>query len=132
MDIREIRLKRLEELLREHDNNKAALARTLKKAPAQVSQWFNGVRTITEESARAIEREAKKPYGWLDFIEAQPGMTILPPVDEILRALPSIERHEALEFVRFKIERARPLLAKEEVARYMESLDRLEGDGDGH
>lgn len=56
----------MEVLLAEHNGNKAALARTLGKAPAQVSQWFNGVRTITEDSAREIERRAKKPDMWLD------------------------------------------------------------------
>lgn len=66
MHIRDIRLARLAVLLAEHNDNKAALARTLGKQPAQVSQWFNGVRTITEESARAIERSAKKPARWLD------------------------------------------------------------------
>jgi len=73
MDVREIRLQRLTELLKEHDNNKAALARTLKKAPAQVSQWFSGIRTITEESARSIEIEAKRPAGWLDTLADKKG-----------------------------------------------------------
>lgn len=70
MQIRDIRLARLAQLLKEHDGNKAALARTLGKAPAQISQWFNGVRTITEDSAREIERKAKRTRGWLDSIEA--------------------------------------------------------------
>ena len=66
MDIREIRLSRLAILLAAHDDNKAALARTLGKQPAQISQWFNGVRTITEDSARAIEKATKKATGWMD------------------------------------------------------------------
>lgn len=66
MHIKDVRLARLHVLLAEHGNNKAALARTLGKAPAQVSQWFNGVRTITEESARSIEIAAKRPRGWMD------------------------------------------------------------------
>lgn len=66
MHIKEIRLARLAELLLDHEGSKAKLAKTLKKAPAQVSQWFNGVRTITEDTARQIEHEAKKPTGWLD------------------------------------------------------------------
>jgi transcriptional regulator with XRE-family HTH domain len=66
MDIRATRLARLNVLLAEHKGNKAALARTLKKAAAQVSQWCNGVRTISEDTAREIELAAKRPPGWLD------------------------------------------------------------------
>jgi hypothetical protein len=66
MDIRDIRLARLQQLLVDHKDNKAALARSLKKHPAQVSQWFSGIRTITEDSARDIEKAAGKPKGWLD------------------------------------------------------------------
>lgn len=65
--IRDVRLERLRELLAEHDNVVKDLARTLKKAPAQVSQWLNGHRTITEDSARDIERAARRPQGWLDL-----------------------------------------------------------------
>lgn len=66
MDIRDTRLARLHELLAQHAGVKKDLAATVGKAPAQVSQWFNGVRTITEESARDMERAAKLPAGWFD------------------------------------------------------------------
>lgn len=67
VNIRDVRLERLRELLAEHNNVVKDLARTLKKAPAQVSQWLNGHRTITEDSARDIERAARRPHGWLDL-----------------------------------------------------------------
>lgn len=66
VDIRETRLARLTLLLHEYGSKKA-LAAKLKKAPAQVSQWFNRVRTITEDSAREIERNAERHVGWLDL-----------------------------------------------------------------
>jgi plasmid maintenance system antidote protein VapI len=69
--IREIRLQRLQVLLDEHKGVKKDLAKTLGKAPAQISQWIGGARTITEDSARSIEKAAKKPPGWLDFMEDQ-------------------------------------------------------------
>lgn len=126
MDVKDVRLERLHELLAEHGNNKAALARTLKKAPAQVSQWFNGVRTITEESARDIEKEAKKPVGWLDA-RAQSGQAeIQTSIAQALMALPAAERHETLDYMRFKIERSAQLLAKEEVARYLAAIDAMD------
>lgn len=73
-NIREIRLQRLLELLDEHKGVKKALAATIGKAPAQVSQWVSGVRTITEESAREIEKMARKPLGWMDM---QPSEHVL-------------------------------------------------------
>ena len=56
-----VRLERLRWLLKRHGGRKAALAKAIGKAPAQVSQWLSGVRTISEESAREIEAQA-----WLD------------------------------------------------------------------
>jgi hypothetical protein len=66
MHIRETRLARLQELLADYGGSKKALAAAVGKAPAQVSQWCNGVRTITEESARDMERSAKLPAMWFD------------------------------------------------------------------
>jgi transcriptional regulator with XRE-family HTH domain len=65
-DVREIRLDRLHEALKEAGGKKASLAREIGKSPAQLSQWFSGYRTIEEESAREIERRLRKPVGWLD------------------------------------------------------------------
>lgn len=125
MDVKEIRLARLDELLREHGNNKAALARTLHKAPAQVSQWFNRVRSITEESARDIEQRAKRPKGWMDTRaddEQRPATNAL-VLDEALRSLAPEARREALDFIRYKLERARATFLAEKVGRYMQSLE---------
>jgi len=66
MDIRSIRLARLKWLLKQHGGRNAALARAIGKAPAQVSQWLNGVRTINEESAREIETQAWLEPGLMD------------------------------------------------------------------
>lgn len=68
MDVREIRLHRLQQLLDDHHGSKVDLAATIKKQPAQVSQWFNGVRTISEFSARDIEKNAKLPARWMDTL----------------------------------------------------------------
>lgn len=68
MDIREIRRRRLEQLLRQERfaGEKASLARAIGKAPAQVSQWCNEVRTISEDVARQIEERLKLPKLWMD------------------------------------------------------------------
>lgn len=78
-NIREIRLQRLLELLDEHKGVKKALAATIGKAPAQVSQWVSGVRTITEESAREIEKMARKPVGWMDMQPSEPALSVREP-----------------------------------------------------
>lgn len=75
-NIREIRLQQLLQLLEEHRGVKKALAATIGKAPAQVSQWISGVRTITEESARDIEKMARKPAGWMDNPIQEQGLSV--------------------------------------------------------
>lgn len=125
MDVRDIRLKRLEVLLREHGNNKAALARTLRKAPAQISQWFSGIRTITEDSAREIEREAKRPRGWLDSLDenAEEAYARDLVVNEALDTLGPDARRDALDYIRFKLERAHEVRLAEKLARYLVDPD---------
>lgn len=66
MDVKEIRAARLRLLMQTHGNTQVLLGKAIKKAPAQISQWFNGTRKITEETAREIERNIRLPIGWLD------------------------------------------------------------------
>lgn len=71
--VRDIRRTRLTELLEEQkDPQQVNLAKLLRRSPAQVSQWLTGYRTITEDSAREIERNARKAAHWLD---RPPGWT---------------------------------------------------------
>jgi len=119
--LKEIRLERLAELLREHDNNKAALARAIKKAPAQVSQWFSGDRTITEVSAREIEKEAKRPHLWMDSLDDNETAATQRKALVLAEALNSLgpdARQEALDYIRFKLERAGAHTLSERLARY--------------
>lgn len=44
----------------------AQLAKAVNRSGSQISQWFTGVRTITEDSARRIEKSLKLPAGWMD------------------------------------------------------------------
>ena len=71
--IREVRRQRLLELLDRHGGQKIALAKALGKSPAQVSQWCNHFRTISEDSAREIEQALKLPPGWMDTLPAHLG-----------------------------------------------------------
>jgi len=80
MEIKDTRLNRLKLLLDQHDGNKAALARAIKKQPAQVSQWFNHVRTINEDSAREIEERMRLPVGWMDLpLDQTPKLAAMAP-----------------------------------------------------
>lgn len=49
------------------NGNKADLGRALGyKSGAMVYQWLKGIRPITEDTARAIEKRANRPKGWMD------------------------------------------------------------------
>lgn len=66
-DVKATRLRRLSELRADRfGGSSAALAAAIKRSPSQVSQWFTGVRTITEDSARHIEQSLRLDNGWLD------------------------------------------------------------------
>lgn len=66
-DVKATRLRRLSELRADRfGGSSAALAAAIKRSPSQVSQWFTGVRTITEDSARHIEHALRLVNGWLD------------------------------------------------------------------
>lgn len=68
MNIAEIRRLRLEALVAKQPGRakQRGLAAAIGKAPAQISQWINGTRTINEESARAIEKKLKLTERWMD------------------------------------------------------------------
>ncbi len=69
-DIRSTRLMRLRELRDQRfQGNSKRLAVAIKRSESQLSQWFTGVRTITEGSARRIEKVLALPAGWLDVTE---------------------------------------------------------------
>jgi hypothetical protein len=89
MEIREIRRARLLQLIHEQTGHgkQRRLAALIGKAPAQVSQWVNRTRTITEDIARQIELKARKPAGWLDIDPEAPhaatdhyAVVVMPPL----------------------------------------------------
>lgn len=71
MESQVIRLKNLEWVLKtKFSDNKAALAREMGVSANNISRFFSGnpahKRSITDHTARAIERAAKLPRGWMD------------------------------------------------------------------
>lgn len=69
MNLKDIRRLNLLLLQRTEFGNLASqLAKQIKRAPSQVSQWYMGYRTISEETARDIEDKCQKPPGWLDVL----------------------------------------------------------------
>lgn len=68
--MKETRRAALELLLGEDKNQgrgvKQRLAARIGKKPAQISQWLSGYRTIEEDTAREIEKNAGKPLRWMD------------------------------------------------------------------
>lgn len=58
------------------------LAAKIGKAPAQISQWINGTRTLREETAREIEHSLGLPERWMDSPrDAEQSHWPLPLVD---------------------------------------------------
>ncbi|WP_349745331.1 hypothetical protein [Roseateles cavernae] len=99
--IRDTRQEQLEHLLAEHDGVQVDLAKTLRRPPAQVNHWLTGLKAISEDSARDIERRAQKPEGWLDRRTAealkQVGTAEPPPAVYAIGSdwpLPGISPHQ--------------------------------------
>jgi SOS-response transcriptional repressor LexA len=80
IDLRGLRLERLA-VVRDttFGGNARELAAAIKRSPSQLSQWFTGVRTITEGSARHIENALGLSAGWLDTPESAPTRLSEPP-----------------------------------------------------
>ena len=132
MNVKDIRVARLRELLDAPQFGKGkqtVLAKKIKKAPAQISQWLNGTRTMEEDSAREIEKHAKLKPGWLD----EPVQT---PLDDeainavvfsdLLQRLPEADRHVLVTVAYHSLNRNAALFAEEEVARYDAALKALD------
>lgn len=69
MNVRELRLLRLQALLAKQGPERGAQARLaakVGKATAQISMWLKGTRTIEEQSAREMEAYAGLPERWFD------------------------------------------------------------------
>lgn len=123
MQIRDIRLAQLEVLLAEHGHKKAALATTLKRSPSQISQWLSGFRTITEDSAREIEANARKPRGWLDAHGSEP--TPDEPVVHLADALPVVLDAMAASPARMELRQLLPMLIDTDAPAYRQRLAEL-------
>lgn len=144
MNIHEVRLDRLRWLLeKKFDHNKAALARAIRRQPAQVSQWFSGVRKITETSARHIEDALglRDPPHWLDqqgdptaaevpVPAPQPQQDVL--LGEVLRYAAADARRQVLDIIRVQLIRARGRYQADDLARLLDAVDALDGLTDVH
>lgn len=91
MSLKDVRLDNLRLLLAEAGGKKTDLAKLIGKSPPQISQWFSGNRTITEDTAREIEASAKKPPGWLDQPHDQsPGASVAQVMSLSIHTVPSL------------------------------------------
>lgn len=117
MDIFEIRRNRLEKLI--HDDfggNQAAFSRFTHLKPSQVNRWLSKnaetIPSITEVSAREIERKCNKPQGWMDSDNPMP---LLSPhalrLAEIVSSLPGAQQAMIINLIESTLEMQRQALA---------------------
>lgn len=77
VNVKDVRQANLYGLLYQFKNKPTELGRYLGKKPAQIYQWIEGIRRITEDTAREMESHAKLPSGWFDvkrYAPAQMGL----------------------------------------------------------
>lgn len=113
-DMKEARQAQLRALLKEHGGSQVELAKTLRKSPAQINHWLNGVKGISEASAREIEAQANRPPGWLD---GELPFSAQSPRNESEQSLPTVTTAQlrrlgpgAQEFVAAVVDRLSSLL----------------------
>lgn len=124
MDTKEIRVANLRALLAEEDGKQVRLASRLGVSPSQLNQWFSGVRTISEESARKLEKASGKPVGWLDgnrTEDASPTVAVVP------MARPKVSLGLALNVLGQALEADMPQDVREDVAHALSNLARRRG-----
>lgn len=124
MDTKEIRVANLRALLAEEDGKQVRLAGRLGVSPSQLNQWFSGVRTISEESARKLEKASGKPVGWLDgdrTEEASPIVAVVP------MTRPKVSLGLALNVLGQALEAEMPQDVREDIAHALSNLARRRG-----
>lgn len=96
MDVKEARRLSLERLVAlepgPERGRKGRFAARIGKAPAQVSQWLSGYRSIEDDSAREIERRLRLPRWTMDSedlpaIQGQPPDLPSPGLEQALEVL---------------------------------------------
>ena len=81
--VEELRRRKLaEEVHQRGRGGQAQIARDMGVSPTQVQQWVKGFRSISNQSARRLERAFKRPKGWMDRPEesGRPVSDFPPPI----------------------------------------------------
>jgi hypothetical protein len=108
------------------------LGRLMGVTPKAARRWLVGEGFPETTVAIKLARLAQVNYEWL---MTGRGLKWNKPVDtkalvigEAIEQLPPAERHEAVEYLRFKLQRSAAVFAGERLANYMKALDTFEVD----
>lgn len=110
----------------------AALADDLKKSAGievtaqTLHNWASGKTDITEDNLAALAAYYRVRPSWLRYGEGPREPE--PRLEDVLSGLPDEERQQVFDFVRYKIERADAVIAKERMASYLTMIDRIRAD----
>lgn len=138
--IAKIRVANLELLIKEAGTLEK-VATLAESSSVYLSQVRNGAidhgtgrpRELGTRMARRLEAAFKKDAGWLDTPHEPDEATEGRVIADALKSLSSSARRETLEFIRYKLERAQPQIANEQLAQYFTVIDRMERDaGNGN
>lgn len=107
-----------------------ALGQRFQVTPKAARKWLEGLGYPEMQLAVRIANEAKVHVTWLlqgsapKFLDSARTATSA-QLGEIVGSLPEAERQQAIDFIRYKVERSGQWYAAEQVARYVSLLDSL-------
>lgn len=97
-------------------------------APA-LHKWVTGSGEITEPNIRAFCDAYRISPAWLRYGVGE-RKADANPQSGLVESLPKDVRAEAVDFIGYLVERKQPLMAREQVGRYMTMIDRIKRDMD--
>jgi transcriptional regulator with XRE-family HTH domain len=107
----------------------SALAAVFKVTPNAARKWLLGLGMPELDVAIAIAKWGNVNVEWLLSGRGPKRGNLVATkaliLDEALRTLPAEERREALDYIKYKLERARAVLTGEQIARYSVALDQF-------
>jgi len=115
------------------DSYEAAAARVQQRggkvtAPA-MHKWVQGTGEITEPNIRAFCEAYGVSPAWVRYGVGERSANAAPRTG-LIESLPKEVRGEAIDFIGYLLERKQPLMAREQLGRYVTMIERIQKDMD--